>query len=105
MYLSKYYQNSKSILELDEKDYVTNIYEKNGYWYAMHDMSYTIFEHVSEYARLKYEVTNAGMGYYKWEIKGFETGLKTTSNSKRGAKDIIHADAKKFLEKIMELSL
>jgi len=27
MYLSKYYQNSKSILELDEKDYVTNIYE------------------------------------------------------------------------------
>ena len=105
MYLSKYYQNSKSILDLDEKDYVTNDFEKQGYWHSMHNLSYTIFQHVSEYATLKYEVTNAGHGNYKWQVRGLNTDLKTSTDSKRGAKDIIHADAKKYLEKIMELSL
>jgi hypothetical protein len=99
MYLSKYYQNSKSILELDEKQYVTNDFEKRGYWYAMHNLSYTIFEHVSVYGRLKYEVTNEGHGEFKWLVRGLDTDLKTSTNSKKGAKDIIHADFRKNLNK------
>tara|TARA_R100000008_G_scaffold86617_1_gene80485 strand:- start:2793 stop:3059 length:267 start_codon:yes stop_codon:yes gene_type:complete len=80
----KIFQNTKAMLNYELKKFECE-FEKKGYWYAEHNLSYSIYEMNG----MQFEITNEGHGYFKWYAKGIANPYSGQAPTKSGALDIV----------------
>tara|TARA_R100001443_G_scaffold104923_1_gene113756 strand:+ start:1455 stop:1721 length:267 start_codon:yes stop_codon:yes gene_type:complete len=82
--MKKLFQNGKGMLKWG-LEYWLSEFEKEGYWYAEHNLSYSIYEMNG----MQFEITNEGHGYFKWYVKGIANPYSGQAPTKSGALDIV----------------
>jgi len=83
--MNKLFQNGKGMLRWGFEYWLGGEFEKKGYWYAEHNLSYSVYE----MNKMKFEVTNEGHGCYKWQVKGINNPYSGQASTKSGVLDII----------------